>query len=213
MRMILLLGRHSVFRAASLAILLFFQLRSSATTLAEPVPSVYASYRGAFTVRVEPGEVKDGKSVRKATARVFKYSGRNKSYTETAFFDLENQTLPGKLLISDDGSHIVGVDDWGDNGYKRPVIIVYNGAGKVLKRFHLGDFLTKAEIEELKPRDNLPYWQTWAIQVRLWDDPGAILVIRDEVISGPGKKHDNLRIDLKDFRIWKDIFNGLLDEK
>jgi hypothetical protein len=181
-------------------------LTAEAFSPAEPVPEVYASRRGKFLVRVEPGEtIKNGKHIRNAVAQTFVFNDKKKSYDPQNSFPLENEIFPGKLLITEDGSRIVAVDDWSNSKMEKPILVIYDRKGNALKRYRLKDFLTSAEIDEIKPQTNREFsiWQPWAKAVVLVSDSNSLRVIRDEVIQGPGKKYDSFVIDLMTFDVRK----------
>jgi hypothetical protein len=178
---------------------IWFQITVFALSLADPIPFVYSSYGGKFMARVEPGEAKKGKT---ATAQVFKYNESTKQYEKNVLFLLENKILPEDLLITEDGTPFVGVGDWWNFEYENPVIIVYDGAGKVLKRFRIEDFLSKQEVAEVKVKSGgMP--GRWSEGVALESGSLNLRVIRDSVLKGPEKKHDNFLIDLKTLKIRK----------
>lgn len=119
-------------------------------------------------------------------------------------FKLENKILPGNVFISEDGSRIVAVDDWFNQDYKKPVIVVYDASGIVLKRFGIRDILSLEEVERIKPPKGELYWLPWKIDVNLMLNSNELFVLRDRISKGPGKKHDNFFIDLKTFKISKE---------
>lgn len=171
----------------------------------EPTPEVYTSHRGRFIVRIEPGKyVKNPTTSSHTTARVFEFNSHAHAYEPRATFKLENEILPRNVLITEDGSRIVAVDDWFNQDYKKPVIVVYDASGIVLKRFRINDLLSLEEADEIKPPKGKLYWLPWTIDVNLKLNSNEIFIMRDRIAMGPGKKHDNLFIDLKTFKISKE---------
>lgn len=176
------------------------QVKAFALSLADPIPFVYSSYGGNFLARVEPGEDKSGG--KKAMAQLFKYNAAKRQYEKGLSIPLENQVLPEKLLITEDGTRFVGVGDWWNFDYENPVIMVYGDNGKVLKRFRIEDFLSNEEVAAVKKKTGgMP--ARWAEEVVLVTSSSTLRVIRDWVIKGPGKKYDNLLIDLKTLKVRK----------
>lgn len=171
----------------------------------EATPEVYSSNRGRFIVRIEPGKyVKNATPSSHATARVFEYNSRANAYEPRVTFKLENEILPSKVLISEDGSRIVVVDDWFNQDYKKPVLVIHDASGRVVKRFRVQDLLNSTEVEEIKPLNGKLYWAPWNIDVVLKYNSNKIFVLRDYISMGPGKKYDNLLIDLKTYKVTKE---------
>lgn len=180
--------------------LIGFQILAFGLSLATPIPFVFSSHGGAWLVRVEPGEGKVFS--KKATAQVFRFNEKTKIFDKGSLFNLENRILPGEVLVSEDGTRFVAVNDWNDFDYENPVMIVYDEKGRILKKFWLEDFVPKDEVSAVRKKaGGVP--QSWAEAVVLPIGSMEVRVIRDTVIRGPDKKRDNLAVDLKTFQIRK----------
>lgn len=155
----------------------------------EPTPVVYSSWRGRFIVRIEPGEYSPGKPGSRAIARVFEFITHKNTFEPRATFKLENEILPAKVHITDDGSRIVAVDDWTDQDYEKPVVVIHNASGAVIKRFRIDDVLSPEELEELKPkRPGQIHWSAWKIDTNLLLNSNELFVMRDHIAKRVGKE-------------------------
>ena len=62
---------------------------------------------------------------------------------------LVNKVSPESALVSAADGSFVTFDDWGRSGYGENVVVIYSGKGDLIRKFALGDLMTKAQVEKL----------------------------------------------------------------
>ena len=58
---------------------------------------------------------------------------------------LVNKIAPVAAVVSAADGSFVTFDDWGETGYGDNVVVIYSGAGKLVKKLALGDFMTEEQ--------------------------------------------------------------------
>jgi TonB family protein len=71
---------------------------------------------------------------------------------------LLNPIAPVMTLLSDDGSRVVTIDDWGADGSGDHVIVIYDSLGTIIRKFTLEDIAPKNEIQNMRMMDNKRIW-------------------------------------------------------
>jgi hypothetical protein len=132
---------------------------------------VRASDRGNIIARIEPGAPKffhgDGHT---AHCLLLRFSEKDRGYEPMVEFDLMNRLLPETVLVADDGSFIVTLDDYIDGDATENALAIYSGKGTLLKRWALGDILPEEDIRALwNARLTLEY-----MSHRLWHGSAVI---------------------------------------
>jgi hypothetical protein len=132
---------------------------------AQTTPETYVSSFGRFRLTVFPLEdpqastgshfeymVKPPPSVQRATqaaceATLERWVGN--SYEMVWRKPLVNEISPESAIVSARDGSFVTFDDWGRTGYGDNVIVIYSGAGNLIKRFSLRDLISDEEVAKL----------------------------------------------------------------
>lgn len=170
-----------------------------------PRSHAYVSESAGIIVRVDPGSSNaDGRGANPAHCRIFRYSEEKKSYEIIREHDLVNDTLPGSVVVPDDASFLVTFDDYMGVGTSENTVVVYDSAGRMLKRWALKDIFSEAEIEELPHSTMSIHWR---------GSVGVMLMTQHEVYISPtesrfqkdkSKKFKGFMLDVKSLTIRED---------
>ena len=106
---------------------------------------------------------------------------------------LVNEISPESAIVSARDGSFVTFDDWGRSGYGDNVIVIYSGAGKLIKKLALRDFMSEAEVSKLPHTVGSIRWAGDHILV----EGGAILLLRVGVDS---ERDDDKRM-FRDVRV------------
>lgn len=180
--------------------MVFPPLIALADSWAPPTPAAVVSDKAAVIVRIDPGtNPGSGKPDKPAHCRFFRYDEEKKTYEPWKEFDLVNSTLPGAVVVPDDGSYLATFDDYMGIGTTKNAVVVYDAKGRVRKRWSIEDIYSKKEIDEL-PRT------TMSIQWR--GDVGGMAEHQQEIYISPptdplqsGKKFKGFMLYIKSLRI------------
>jgi hypothetical protein len=180
-----------------------------ADTWFPPTPRTYSSSQGKYRLTVFPGPVPyfqdkvDGRSP----------AGQQEPGLRTCEATLErlmenryellwrkalvNDVSPVEALVADDDGSFVTFDNWHSMGWGDDVIVVYSGAGDVVKKFALLDIMTKRQVQKL-PRSVSSIW--WSGNHRLTHDQQAVevLVVVNGEIEESEQKYKIVSIRLSD---------------
>lgn len=95
---------------------------------------------------------------------------------------LQNRLSPVTAVVANGGWRIVTFDNYYSVGYGAEVIVFYNEAGDLIKKYSLEDLLSKEELDRV-PRSVSSRW--WRNRVRLDDTLGVLSV---DVVQSYGDK-------------------------
>ncbi len=112
---------------------------------APPSPRIYASTWGTHGFKMLPPDLRAGGP---ATGILFSL---DKDGKEKPVWEEKLVNIPMRVLISEDGKHVVTIDTYASMGYKH-ALVVYGEKGKVVADLRLEDLLTEKEITDHIPR-------------------------------------------------------------
>lgn len=139
------------------------------------------SENAGIIVRIDPGYSNpDDSGVKPAHCRLFRYSEEKKMYEFWREHALVNHTLPGSIVVPDDGSFLVTFDDYMGVGTSENTVVVYDSTGRMLKRWALKDIFSEAEIEGLPHSTMSIHWR---------GSVGVMLMTQHEVYISPAESH------------------------
>ena len=95
---------------------------------------------------------------------------------------LQNQLSPVTAVVANGGWRIVTFDNFYSVGYGAEVIVFYNEAGDLIKKYSLEDLLSKEELDRV-PRSVSSRW--WRNRVHLDEALGLLIV---DVVQSYGDK-------------------------
>ena len=164
-----------------------------------PQTKSFSSKDGVFRLTVTPAELgaKNAKCKGKFEKQVKK--GQYELVWEA---DLSNRVAPVSALVSADGKHVVTFDNWHSLGHGDNVVVIYDQAGKLIKKLAISDFVDAA-LERRLPRSVSSLWW-WGGSHELDEKAGALLLKVGNHKSGfDGKpvKECEARIRLKDGKL------------
>jgi hypothetical protein len=102
-------------------------------------------------------------------------------------------------FISDDGKFVVTTDDYGRLGVGENVMVIYDSKGKLIRRYGLSAFLSKAEIEKAPRTVSSIYWagehqidaqeelfllQVWQSGGKSEESPAVFKIVKIRVATG-----------------------------
>jgi hypothetical protein len=111
-------------------------MRADTWALPEPVRAIESANRQYLLHLVAGGQ----RTVRPRCEGIIFERGTNSPDRELARFEMENRRSPVDAYISDDGQHVVALDDWGSVGLGDHVVAFYNRRGLV-KKYSLEEML------------------------------------------------------------------------
>ncbi|MDB5288997.1 MAG: hypothetical protein JWL69_238 [Phycisphaerales bacterium] len=145
-------------------------------------PCIYAAPSGRFGLKVIPDFAARADSPARAVLFTLDETGR-----EIVVWDKPLLNTPARVIVLDDGKHVVTIDTYQQFGGKHSLVI-YGGQGQVVADFKLEDLLTADEIEKNVPKN---------AAFRLWTEKADIRALLDanrvEIVLAWGR---TIKIDM-----------------
>jgi hypothetical protein len=136
------------------ALTLLFALRASADSWAGPQQRDILSANGQFMARVTPADKKQPPQV-----VMHKPDGRQ-GWTPVWKTDLSNADAPVDAMVTDDGQHVVTLDNWHRMGFGAEVIAFYDRTGQ-RKRHSFEQMIAAAGVEKEAQRVSRSVSSRW----------------------------------------------------
>ena len=119
------------------------------------------SANGKYVAVVVPG----GVGGKRASVRLYEGEPGPKGQGRVLWeADLGNGVAPVNVIVSDDGRHVVTMDDWGHAGYGENAIAFYD-SGRRTGNFAPERFLTGPELQQIKQSTSSRWWREDAIEL------------------------------------------------
>ncbi len=179
-----------------------------ADSWAMPRTATVESLGGRYRLTVEPAPIesqlayfteeleaeREGRTVERA-APLAMLERRNATGTYEPVWakPLVNQIAPVELMIAPDGNRIVTFDNWHSIGHGENVIVIYDGAGDLVRSMPLSALLPEDYIEALPHTVSS---LSWRLGERFSDDGRRLLL--DVVIPSTDRETVERAIDLHD---------------
>jgi hypothetical protein len=143
------------------------------TTPADPTARARAALLEALTPQVKdklaaaakdnPGQKEPPAQVR-AAQKPGKCWGRLEHKTKNGKYELvwehalSNDVAPVGALVSDDGKHVVTLDNWHSVGRGSNVVAIYGPKGKLVRELGLSDFLSREQVAGFPKSVSSTWW-------------------------------------------------------
>jgi hypothetical protein len=164
-----------------LALLLFAPAPAAADSWPEPTRRTYESADGGarFTVWPRAGDVGDrcndpewanwytGAELPVAcSARgLLEHRTRNGRWIRGWERYLRHTRAPGRVVVANDGTSVVTLDDWGIMGRDYDVVVIYDDHGQVVRKLKLEDILTPNHIDALPRSMFSRFWRDREVSI------------------------------------------------
>lgn len=109
----------------------------------------YTSANGAWRLVVTPAAPGDPPAGRGPSEGRLERRGPGRRWTVQWRRTLVNELAPAGALVSDDGRHAVTFDNWYSMGHGDNVVVIYDGAGTLIRSFRLVDLVPADYVEAL----------------------------------------------------------------
>lgn len=150
-------------------VLLVFAAPARADSWAPPHRTTYYSPNRAVRLTVTPhvpadrrerpygGEVRGPSAAGTAHGLLQRRDGRGRWIRQWQG-PLRNPVMPAAALIADSGRYFVTFDDWGGIGTGPNVVVIYDGAGSVIRALSILDLLPEHYVRTLPASFSSIYW-------------------------------------------------------
>lgn len=180
-------------------------LSAIADSWSPPQSHAHVSGNAGIVVRIDPGfSNSDGSDAKPAHCRFYRYSEDKKSYDIWREHGLVNTTLPGKVVVPDDGSFLVTFDDYMGVGTSENTVVVYDSTGRMVKRWALKDIFSEAEINELPHSTMSIHWRGSVGVMRTSQHMVYISPTESHFQRDKTKKFKGFMLDVKSLTISED---------
>jgi hypothetical protein len=117
-----------------------------ADSWADSAPVTVQSANGQYRLFITPGRMNH--NIEKEVPCLAELSERDSqgSYRKIRIFPLANEEMPVSVRITDDGSRIATIDNWGHTGYGK-VVTIYDAHGQQLSSMGLGRIMSKDDVD------------------------------------------------------------------
>lgn len=151
-----------------------------------PTRLAYVTESGRFVIRITPAQFTNQEKISSCRASIFEWDESKKMYINLFEIELINQLCPDRIIISEDGSLIMTLDEWGGGVNAKNAIVIYKVAtGAILKKYNLEDFIPTHILTALPKFSSWPIWRvglpesvptTQEVKIRNWPLPRTVIL-------------------------------------
>jgi hypothetical protein len=123
----------------------------------KPQTKSFYSSNKQYSFKVVPHESGHGGEGHNPKGTLFGL-GSDGVYRSVWTITLDNEVSPVRALVSESGNYVVTFDNWYRIGFGDNVIVIYDGYGRLVKKYGLEDILSEDELEEIPRSVSSRHW-------------------------------------------------------